>query len=184
MKSLRTARTALPAALAVGALVLTGCGTSDPDNAAVVGGETISVQEVQSATSQLAAAGATPSSALRILILGHFAEKEASAVGKGVSLDQARTFAKQQLKISDPNPATLELLRRSLATQVIGQDGKAAQRFLDELRKADITVNPRFGTFDAKTGDIKDTTPDWIKPAPTPAPAAPVPNGHPSPANP
>lgn len=163
MTSPRPARVALTAVLlAGGGLTLTACGVTNPSNAAVVGDETISTATLQQAAEQLAAAGATPETTLRVLVYGHFTVKEAARMGQGVSTDQAEKYATQQLHIKDPNPATVEVLRRSLATQFVSQNQQATRQFVKDLRSADITVNPRYGHFDPKSGNISQQTPNWI----------------------
>ncbi|HET7304423.1 MAG TPA: hypothetical protein VFJ12_07715 [Segeticoccus sp.] len=167
MTSPRLTRVALPAALLAAGLALTACGTADPGNAAVVDGEAISTATLQEATGQLSAAGATPETTLEVLVVGHFARQAASRMGQGVSTDQAKQYLTRQLHIKDPKPATVEVIRRALATQVVRQqmqqDPKVGQQFMKQLKNADITVNPRYGDYDPKTGNISQQPPNWIK---------------------
>lgn len=163
MTSPRLARVALPAVLLAGGLSLTACGAAKPGTAAVVGDERISTTTLQQAADQLAAAGATPETTLRVLVYGHFTVKEAAQMGQGVSTDEARQYAVKNLHIKDPNAATVEVLRRSLATQFVSQSQKATKQFVKDLHSTDITINPRYGHFDAKTGNIQQQAPDWIK---------------------
>ncbi|WP_157598529.1 hypothetical protein [Phycicoccus sp. Root101] len=149
-----------------GVLAVSGCATAD--TAAVVDGHRITEQDAQEASRQILAAqpdsGITTSSAVASLIMAGFINTVADESGKGLSDSAARTAI---AAIQDPAPATLELVRASLAFNQMTQEeqGKAVAL----ASKADITINPRYGTFDPKKISFDPSTPNWIKAEPQPA---------------
>ncbi|WP_406832153.1 hypothetical protein ABEG17_04830 [Pedococcus sp. KACC 23699] len=157
--------------VAVGALAVSGCASAD--TAAVVNGHRISEQDAQEASQQILAAqpdsGITTSSAVASLIMAGFINTVAGENGKALSDSAARTAI---AAIQDPAPATLELVKASLA---FNQMTSAEQsKAVGLASKADISINPRYGTFDPKKISFDPSTPNWIKVGtnPTPQPSA------------
>jgi hypothetical protein len=142
-------------------LALSACGTQ-PGAAAIVDGTTISDKDVQTVSLELKKAVQgqqqfTPSAILVNLILEPYVLAEATRIGKNVSDAQAR---KAIAKLANPSRATLDFVRMQLEIPSLSQAGQ--QSILARLGKAKITVNPRYGTFDAKKG-LAPTSPNWIK---------------------
>ncbi|MBE3073564.1 MAG: hypothetical protein IMZ75_01245 [Actinobacteria bacterium] len=142
-------------------LALSACGTQ-PGAAAIVNGTTISDKDVQTVSLELKKAlqgqqQFTSSAILVNLILEPYVLAEAKRTGKDVSDAQAR---KAIAKVASPSRATLDFVRMQLAIQSLSQAGQ--QSIMAKLGKAKITVNPRYGTFDAKRG-LVPTAPNWIK---------------------
>jgi len=146
------------------ALALSGCSTQEAGAAAIVDDATISDKDVQSVTLQLnpLAKDLTPSAVLLSLILAPYVNAEASRAGKGVTDAQAR---KVIAKVASPSSRTVEFVRTELAIQSL--DAAAKTSIVAKLRKAKITVNPRYGTFDLKQVAVVATSPNWIKVAGT-----------------
>lgn len=161
----RRARVRVSAAAAVGAaLLLTGCGQSDV--AAKVGDRVISENAARIAAEQIRAnfdAGTfgTPE-AVRSLISAPLIIEAGAKAGIPFSVEAARSaFA----KTNDPTPEAIELLRANyVMSQIQGQP--ALSEVSTELLKSKIVINPRYGKWDAKTADIANPTPNWLKATP------------------
>ena len=164
------------AALAVGAaLLLAGCGElspAGPDRAAVVDGQVITETSLQSGMGevnamkpQLLQEHLTPSGTLTALIqapvvLGYLR-------GKGVIVsDSVARQEAQRRGIADPSSSTLEILKLASAVLSAQSSGKLAEgdaaALTEQLQALDIDVNPRYGTFDAKTASVSLTSPEWV----------------------
>lgn len=163
--ALPRARLTAAALLALGAAsVLSGC-SQDPNAAAIVNGQVITEQQAQTASAELETipgleGKVTPALALQSLIVGEFTVPAAARAGLGISDDQAR----QALKLADPSAPTIAFAKAQLAKQAL--DAKSDQDYVSAARAATITVNPRYGSFDLKTGAMTNPVPDWIKPVP------------------
>jgi hypothetical protein len=136
--------------------------------AAIVNGTPISDKDVQTVAVQLntlpqVQQKLTPSVVLLNLILAPYVLAEADRNGKGVSDAEAR---KVVAKVPNPTAATMDFVRMQLAIPSLSPASKTA--ILATLGKVKITVNPRYGTFDARQAAILPTTPNWIKPIATP----------------
>lgn len=170
MNALRVLRAAALAVVAVTVLAVSGCASAD--TAAVVNGERITESEAQHAAEQVRRAepdsGIDTSGALQSLVMAGFINQVAEKHGKALSDSAARAAVPS---IEDPAPATLELVKASLAfNQMTSQEQSEA---VELASKADITINPRYGTFDAKRVSFDPTTPNWIKAEPSPTTTAP-----------
>jgi hypothetical protein len=146
--------------VAAAALALSGCATAD--TAAIVNGTVISEEEAQEAVRQIKEAQPqaeidTPG-AVRALVFAPFINDAAAKSGKG----QSDSSAKAALgDVADPSRATLELVKASM---VSGQLTPEEQREIAaQIAAADITINPRYGTFDKKTLSFGDSQLNWIK---------------------
>ena len=144
-------------------LALSACGSQAPGAAAIVDGSTISDKDVQTVSLELnqLAQGQTkltPSIVLLNLILAPYVLAEASRAGKTVPDAQAR---KVIAKVANPSPATMDFVRMQLAIPTLSQQSKTS--ILAKVAKADVSVNPRYGTFDAAKIALVPATPDWIK---------------------
>lgn len=148
-------------------LALSACGAQQGGAAAIVDGTAISDKDVQTVTLQLnkLATGQEKLPADRVilgLILAPYVSQEADRTGKQVTDAQV---LKLIAKVGKPAPATMEFVRTSLVYDTLDQTSQTA--ILTKLTKAKITVNPRYGTFNAKQGLIA-TSPNWIKAGATP----------------
>jgi len=151
-------------------LTLSACGARETGAAAIVNGTAISENDVETVADQLNAltpAGQklTTRDVLLTLILAPYVQDEAKRASKTVSASEAR---KAIAKVTDPTPATIEFVQMRLAAPQLDQAGGAA--ILSKLGKANITINPRYGTFDAAKVAITPSSPNWIK-ATAPSPA-------------
>lgn len=150
-------------------LALSGCGAQQSGAAAIVNDTVISDQDLQSVSDQLnkLAQGGQPlrtSDALVSLILAPYVLAEAQRAGKTVSVSQARKVIE---KVPDPSPSTIKFVQMQLALQRLDQASKAS--IVNQLAKVKITVNPRYGAFDAKQIALTQVTPNWIKTTAPPA---------------
>lgn len=170
VKAVSVLRGSIVAVVTAGVLAVSGCATAD--TAAIVNGHRITEQDLQQATSQIKAA--YPSStldtanALSSLVMASFINQVADESGKGLSDSAARAAV---VEIQDPGPATLELVKSSLSSQQLTtvEQGKVVEL----ATRAKVTLNPRYGTFDAKKVSFAASQPNWIKAEPaTPAPAS------------
>jgi hypothetical protein len=160
VKAFRAVRASIVVAAAAGVLVLSGCGTAN--TAAIVNGTRISERDAQVAVQQVHQAQPdstldTPN-AVASLIMAQFINQVANASGKGLS-DSAAAAAVPQ--IVNPTPTTLELVKASLAwSQLTSAEQTEA---VNAAAKADITLNPRYGTFNAKRIQFEKSAPNWLK---------------------
>lgn len=167
----RRSRLAFGSAAVLGVtLALSGCGAQQAGAAAIVNDTVISDSDVQSVGDQLnkldpggqqLGSGDT----LISLILAPYVLAEAKRAGKTVSASQARQVI---AKVADPSPSTITFVQMQLAIQQLDDASKTS--IVNQLGKVDITVNPRYGTFDAKQVALTPISPNWIKasaPAPT-----------------
>lgn len=175
VKAASILRGSIVAAAAAGVLVVSGCATAD--TAAVVNGHRITEQEVQEATSQITKAypdsSLNSANALSSLVMAGFINEVADESGKGLSDSAAKAAITE---IEDPTASTLELVKSSLASQQLTtvEQGKVVEL----ARRAKVTMNPRYGTFDAKNVRFDPSKPNWIADSPaapaTEAPTAPA----------
>ena len=158
-------RGSFAALVTVGVLAVSGCATAD--TAAIVDGHRITEQDAQEASRQILAAqpdsGITTSGAVASLVMAGFINTVANQAGKGLSDSAARTAVQV---IEDPAPATLELVKASLAFNQLTSEEQG--RAVALASKADISINPRYGTFDPKKISFDPSTPNWIKAEPQP----------------
>jgi len=151
-------------------LALSGCGAQQPGAAAIVNDTVISSQDVQTVADQLnkLAQGGQQlrtGDALISLILAPYVLAEAQRAGKAVSVSQAKQVI---AKVPNPSPSTVKFVQMQLAIQQLDQASKTS--IVNQLNKVKITVNPRYGAFDAKQIALIPTAPNWIK---TTAPSVP-----------
>ena len=181
-------RTWLGGVLAAGVLAgaLAGC-SGTPGVAATVEGRTITTAQVADAYEQLHPylPAAASTDILAALIQEPVYSRLADQAGSGVSddaaaalLDQVVTQAAQSTG-SEPGPApewndaSLLVGRYVVALNNLGatSDPEAAAAVTEAMQKADVEVNPRFGSFDPNGVLVAPTTPPWIaKPGETPEP--------------
>jgi hypothetical protein len=64
-------------------------------------------------------------------------------------------------KVANPSSLTMNVVRTNLAIQSLSPAAKKS--ILAKLGKAKVTVNPRYGSFDAAQAALVPTSPNWIK---------------------
>ena len=195
------AAVALAASLALTPL-LGACGTQ-AGAAAVVGDRRITVDELQTATSEVRSIVQDPSQVTQQLVLGWliahpYVVQAASEQGKGVSRQDAQTFfTRSNFKApgggTTPSASAVDAVQTAYALQLLtGQDStpeiakKSVDEVLADLKAADVRVNPRYGTFDyrwdeqSQTFTLSPRSPNWLTPAQPAQPAGtptPTPSG-------
>ena len=164
----------LAAAVLAVTLAVTGCTTfQKASTAAFVNGTAISDSTVAQVTSQfndnLATSDqqkVTESQVLGVLILSPFVLGQVKKSGSWTP-DARYNTALQ--KIPDASPATKDFLATSVVLQ---QGGPLTENdvtaILDQLQKADVVLDPRFGTWDPNTGGFLAPDNNWIKPTAAP----------------
>lgn len=143
-----------------GVLALTGCGTND--TAAVVDGSRISQTDAALAAQQINKqfkpdAPLTTSDALGLLIIAPTIISAAEASGHPQSEESARS---RLGAVQDPSDATVELVRANTALQAFDQTNTTA--LLKQIRALTVSLNPRYGTFDAAKPGIVAKNAPWI----------------------
>lgn len=150
-----------------------------PGEAAVVDGRVISQGELDTAQQELAPllSGATASDILAVLIAAPVYVRAAADNGVGISTSDAEDLLATAAGTAgiDPVPdygtGSLEVARFSLASaRLAALDGGDAivAEVQAEVGAQDVTVNPRYGTFDQETGRVALADPDWIVPTSAP----------------
>jgi two-component system chemotaxis response regulator CheB len=100
----------------------------------------------------------TTQAAVSSLIAAPIINDVATRVGKGESDSSARSAIPQ---IEEPSQATLDLVKANFALQKLTDPEK--QMVLDELKKAEVTVNPRYGAYDTDGAQLEPAKTDWLK---------------------
>jgi hypothetical protein len=167
VNALRVLRGAVLAVVVGTVLAVAGCATAD--TAAIVNGHRITEAEAQEAAEQVRRAepssGIDTAGALQSLVMASFINEIAAKYGKALSDSAARAAIPQ---IQEPAPGTIELVKASLAfNQMTSAEQSEA---VGLASKADITINPRYGTFDAQRVSFDPSAPNWIKAEPAPSP--------------
>lgn len=163
-------RRVLVPALAAGlvaSFALAGCSqVEQTGTAAVVNGERITDDEVQTATREITAQPnldtVTPSQVLQMLAYGKIADPLAAKYGKVIS---DSTVVQALPAFKGASPATLETLRANvLLSQSLQSQNPFGDAFVKAAKEADISINPRYGSIDrAAQLPIKDPVVPWIK---------------------
>ena len=156
----RATRRHLRASAAFGALLLVGAVSAcsgQPGAAAVVDGRTISVEDVQNGTRELAPfyQGVTPSAVLTVLVEEPTVTAFASAHGVGVSDQQARDalagLSSVSVKGSDstftaPSVAVERYLLAQAAVQALADAQTSVPALQKQIADLHVDVSTRFGT--------------------------------------
>ena len=157
---------ALGLAAALGSTVLvTGCGSSTAGTAAVVDGRRITEEDARLAAEQInlqfkPQTPLTAKSALNSLIIAPALIDAAAAKGQPQSAGSARS---RLTAVQDPADSTILLVQASDAAGrlVAGEE----EPILAKIAKMQVSVNPRYGTFDASKPSLVDFVPSWISKA-------------------
>src|SRR6478672_482274 len=180
---------ALAAAVLAAILALTGFTTLDKaSTAAFVNGTAISDATVAEVTNQFNTGLATTADqkikenqALGVLILAPFVLNQVKASGSWTP--DARYNAAVQ-KVPDATQATKDFIATSI---ILAQGSPLTETdvtaILDQLKKADVVLDPRFGTWDPTNGGFLTSQDNWIKPTAAPGDGAttPAPTQEPAP---
>ena len=165
---------ALAAVVLAVTLAVTGCTTfQKASTAAFVNGTAISDSTVAQVTTQFNDILATndqqkvtESQVLGVLILAPFVLGQVKSSGSWTP-DARYNTALQ--KIPDASQATKDFLATSVVLQ---QGGPLTENdvtaILDQLQKAEVVLDPRFGTWDPNTGGFLTPENNWIKPTAAP----------------
>jgi type IV pilus biogenesis protein CpaD/CtpE len=171
VRALRGPIAVIAAAVALG---VSGCATAD--TAAIVNGHRIAESEVQDAVTLIhevvPQAQLDTSTALQLLVFAPFVNPVADRAGKGISDSQARASVGDDSGVL--NEAALDLIKASDLLNPQNPNALDQQQqaeAIDQLRKAKVTLNPRYGTFDAKNMKFDASKPNWIKAQPSANPA-------------
>lgn len=155
-----------------GVLALSACsGASSAETAAVVDGRVITEQQVREATEQINEAfnpeqPLTAAQTLTLLIRAPYINEAAVKAGRAQSESAARAAFKDYP--GTPSDATVEVLQAEASLQQIDDAGR--QALTQEFAALDMTINPRYGTFDPAQAAVVVERPNWIVPPPA-APA-------------
>lgn len=167
----RIAAAGMAAALAVG---LGACSPSKTGAAATVDGRRITIADLQNAVRDVKAGNPELTQVQGLdryllfdLIAAPYLIDAASQAGMGVSTSQAQQVLPKK---SDADPAALLALQAQLAFQALrqGNETAALTSVREQLERAHVQVNPRFGTFDPAgvTDPQKNTIvaaqPNWL----------------------
>ncbi len=147
------------AAVAVAALALTGCAQS-PSMAARVGDVTISEQQVNDATDAISEAfevgpGQARTVAFAALMRGALAENLEAKYNHTIT-DSER----DAVLASDPTLAMLSThektkeLANGVADGIVMVQRIGSDAIVDEVASLGVTLNPRYGTWNADTGEF------------------------------
>jgi hypothetical protein len=166
----------------VGALlavtVLTGCSVR-PGAAAIADGRVISQDELARAHAELGPllqSPPSPAQVLTVLIIEPVVVKAAEDNGVGVSVDQARaqlaTWASNAgvAALPEYGPGTVAAARFQLASTALQNLSNASDvigAVSDQIAKESVSVNPLYGTWDAKNAGVTALTFPWIAGSPT-----------------
>jgi hypothetical protein len=190
----------LAAALALTPLI-GGCGTQ-AGAAAVVGDRRISVGELQTATAEVRSIVPDPAQITQQLVLGWliaqpYVVRVAGEQGRGVSRDDARALFRNFTGpdgSTTPSEAAVTAVQSAYALQLLTDREsippetakKSVDAILNDIKAADLQVNPRYGSFDYRWDEqsasftLTPRSSNWLQPA-KPSPAAPSPGAEPSP---
>ena len=210
----RTATLSLTAvALLLATPLITSCGAEHPGAAAVVGGRTISVADLQSQVKQVRAAQDRTGQAAQLIdatsdldratlnsmVFNQVLDRAAHNEGVSVSRDDVKKLeaaaAKQANGVAALNTALLQQynvapgqkdtffraqaqaqkIALTLGVDLSTQQGQAAvsATLTTASRQLHVDVNPRFGTWDAKTLSLGTAAQPWLRQtAATAAPTA------------
>lgn len=171
------------ATLLVAATGLAGCGTADPSAAAVVDGHVIKEADMWSViddlgkvprNAEVGVGDVLPTLIQSQVVLDHAQELKVPTA----SPETARLQLKSLIPAGQPEPNWSEATVKAFQDAAsLGQvlNGPSQAKAVSLIQKADITVNPRYGTFDRQNLTLAAGNPNWMLPAATPSAQAPQP---------
>jgi hypothetical protein len=163
---------ALVALLVAAALVLGACSTLDRGRtAAFVDGRSITESEVAAVTRQYNDTLSTSSQdrlqepqTLGLLILAPFVLKQAAASGSWVPDER---YNAALARVPDPLEGTRQIIGASIALQPGVLKDTDVTAIINALKKANVQLDPRYGTFDPNTGGFLAADQNWLRPTAT-----------------
>ena len=183
MKS-RLTRLGAAATLVLAAGWTAGCSSADPSAAAIVDGQVIKDADLTTIMTDLKRnprnADLTSTKVLGDLILAKVVQAHAGELkAPMLSVEAMRA----QLEAPDASgksggpyaPVTLEAMRDVNVLGAVWQS-PSQNRAVEFMQKAQVTVNPKYGEFDAQRLGISPVMPNWMV---TPSGGASLPPGHP-----
>ncbi len=159
------------------AVALAGCSTFQKGStAAFVDGQPISKSEVAQVTQQYNDSLSTSAQdrlqepqTLGLLILAPFVLNQAKASGSWVPDER---YNAALAKVPDPSQGTKNLVGVSIALQPGVLTDADVTAVVAALKKANVQLDPRYGTFDPSTGGFLPPENNWIRPTATATQAA------------
>lgn len=148
----------LVAAAASAALLLSGCGTAN--TAAIVDGHRITESGVLATVeqvNQLSSQPMSPGAVVSQLIIEPTVAEVLAERGVTISDASARSAA---AAIGSPTPYLIDIVKLNLGIGQLTEDERVEA--IERIKDLDISVSPRFGTFDPERGVITAETADWI----------------------
>jgi hypothetical protein len=176
-------RVAVVGIAALGAVsLLGGCGfEARQQAAAIVNGEAINESDVRQTFDQLRAAKLNFAENIVVTALVA-APMLKDAVASSGSWKPDETYASVIASIPDATDTTKQFVEAVALIQSQKMTPADVAAYRAELKKADISVNPKYGTVVRSDQGpvyftIGQTAPNWIKPGSNPAPGGPGPTG-------
>jgi hypothetical protein len=184
---------ALPVVLAAASaallVALTGCSPDEPGTAAVIDGHKISVEELQDITRELQVmsggqGGYVPeSTVLALTIADPIVDRVVSEVGiettdkqittmLNQNADEERTYSQQTRNAIKAVVSLQKLAQPDAVGLTQEQASQTVQKIIDELKKTDVKINPRYGTFDPAQVTINPLESNWLEKVATPSPSS------------
>ena len=154
MRFLRTRRGRLTgfAAVALVVLAVTGCANAEPGVAAYVGDDRITQRQVDDAVDAISTTlqeGEAVSTQAVVNAMIHGAMSEQIAESQGIAItdrDRVQVLKHSNLspllEVSTARPVLDDIADQQIVVQNLGQ------RYLTEISKINVTLNPRFGVLD------------------------------------
>ncbi len=159
---------ALIALVVAGMLVLSGCAGQNPNHAATIDGVALPVSEVEATLPVLKPYLQDPSVATvtGLLVTSRVGAKIAQQEGLQFTAEERETASAASLPpdlAADPNLAgfVTDYVTTMLTSQKLGQEG-----FIAAASAIDVTVNPRFGSWDVTRLAVVPGTGSLSSPAP------------------
>ena len=154
------------------ALALTACSTFEKTRtAAFVNGQAISDAEVAQVTQQYNDTLSTSAQdrlqepqTLGLLILAPFVLNQAKASGSWVPDER---YNAALAKVPDASQGTKDLVGVSIALQPGVLNDADVTAVVNALKKANVQLDPRYGTFDPSTGGFLAPDNNWLRPTAT-----------------
>lgn len=147
----------------------------DGGTALTYDGHSVSNSQLQTAAKDISAfvgAPIDPAVVAGRLAVGPQIEKYAATKGQAPISDSTIQAQKPQVKLS---ATALEALRIDALISTMADNGDIDNQSLQALtRKSDVTVNPRYGSWEKGTGMVEASHP-WISPTPQAKQPAPPP---------
>lgn len=144
--------------------LLAGCDQGSQSRAAaIVDGQPILESDVQTAAREFNGGSSQvtqpvqPANVVGLLTFGRYVLPAMQQSGKGISDDAAKKILD---KVDNPSRPTIDFVRTALALN--SMDPATEQRVVQQLKQADIELNPRYGSLDRTTLQIGDEKRNWL----------------------